>query len=549
MSLTARPFNVGNALVALIVALVVLAIPAMASAETISGTVQDKTTGNAVPGGVCVYAATPDFSGPSGSGQVNTDGTYTVTLPGPGTYLLQFSGCQTYDQAFNPVAAGDYLAQWYVSGAGFPVANADQAAAGTVTVATSEDKTGVDLTIAKAAHITGALQDTAGAGAPDGQVCVSAQNAATQGAPGGNAFVAPDGSYDVKVPGGTSYKLYFMGCQFDDPVNNTSIPAGDYPQQWYQSGQSFPLTTRLESDASTVDVALAATNANTNAAIFKASHITGDVVDKLTGAAPTAGVCANATPTTFGQNMFGGSAVVQPDGSYDIAALSAGSYKVSFSGCEATVGGPVGDYPPQYLASGAGHPDAVASQSSGATITVATGATSQGNGAALNKAAHITGTVADVVSGNPITSGGICVQVTDADTQGGPSGSSHVKADGTFDVAFIGGDHMRLEFYGCADFDSQTNTTIPAADYYVQYYHAGVGTYPPAAAGVAAATPIATTPGASVQQNVGLAKAAHVQGTVTDRQGGSLSGGVCAQAFPVNPGVLSGQSANVAADG
>src|SRR4051794_10739081 len=145
MSLTVRPFNVGNALVALIVALVVLAIPAMASAETISGTVQDKTTGNAVPGGVCVYAPTSDFSGPSGSAPVGTDGTYTLTLPGPGAYLLQFSGCQAYDQALNPVAAGDYLAQWYVSGAGFPDASSEQSAASIVTVTTGEAKTGVDV--------------------------------------------------------------------------------------------------------------------------------------------------------------------------------------------------------------------------------------------------------------------------------------------------------------------------------------------------------------------------------------------------------------------
>ncbi|MGO4807838.1 hypothetical protein AB4089_22275 [Arthrobacter sp. 2MCAF15] len=222
----------------------------------------------------------------AGRSDVLVDGTYKITGLPAGSYKLNFSGWNTGLQN-----------QWYKNASSFDTAIA-------VSVNAGQDLTGINATLVKGATISGKV--TVPAGLDPAKIMVIASPTAAQGQEG-NSFVAEDGSYKVIGLTAGSYKLHFSGW-------STGVP-----DQWYKNAYSSDTATAVTVTASQ-DLT------GVNVTLVKGATIGGKVT--VPGGSPI-GIYVNATATAIhGQS---GQSTAEPDGSYKITGLPAGSYKVSFS--------------------------------------------------------------------------------------------------------------------------------------------------------------------------------------------------------------------------
>ncbi|HET6809621.1 MAG TPA: carboxypeptidase-like regulatory domain-containing protein [Acidimicrobiales bacterium] len=370
---------------------------AMARGGSISGTVTDTASPPADLAGVCV-SANPTQGG-AGTGQSSasaSDGTYTIKNLAPGSYEVQFTGCQ---------GSGNYVAQWY-SGASSP------SSATPVPVTAGQTTTGIDAAMAPGGSISGTVTDTASPPKAVAGICVSA--VPTQGSGGGGTNTASDGTYTIKNLAAGSYDVEFVSCQ----------SSGNYLTQWY-NGASGP------SSATAVSVTAGQTTSGIDAALVAGGEITGTVTDTASPPNKLGRICVSASG---GGNY--GYASTAPDGTYTIANLPSGSYSVEFyNGC-----GDSGSYLPQWY-------KGASSQQAAAAVSVTAGQATPGIDAAMVPGGSISGRVTDTAS-PPNGLSAVCVSASST-APGGQYGSASTSSDGSYTISGLAPGSYTVEFRNC----------------------------------------------------------------------------------------------------
>lgn len=225
--------------------------------------------------------------------QTDSKGVYTVRGLAAGTYKVRVD---TYD-----VTSGSYFGAWFGGKTTFATATS-------VTLTAVLAKTGVNVTLAKAAQISGKV--TGIAGAPVRGILVEAY------APSGETYgtqVETDylGNYTVRgLPAGT-YKLFF---------NAETSRSGSYLSQWYNQQSSL-------ADATGVAVTTAQLKTGINTVLSAGSSLKG-VVTNVQGS-PIRGVVVHAYDRDTGEVSARG--VSDGAGNYSLHGLSdARQYSIFF---------------------------------------------------------------------------------------------------------------------------------------------------------------------------------------------------------------------------
>ncbi|CAH0135421.1 hypothetical protein SRABI26_00332 [Arthrobacter sp. Bi26] len=219
---------------------------------------------------------------------VGADGTYKITGLVAGSYKLEFGGTDT-----------NAVPQWY--------SNASSSATATPVVLTAgQAVTGINVTLKKAASISGKI--TAPSGVDLTLLSVSAQPTAGSDNFTGFASVGSDGTYKVSGLAPGSYKLDFDGG------------ATSALTQWYKDAASFET-------AAPVTVTEGQALAGINVTLKKAASISGKItvppgVDLTDMYVSTVQLSTDTNPGGLGLGF------VQADGTYTITQLTAGSYRL-----------------------------------------------------------------------------------------------------------------------------------------------------------------------------------------------------------------------------
>lgn len=274
----------------------------LASGQSLTGVDASLVKGASISGRVTVPAGIDPSSvgvwitstsyGPdwySAYGQVGQDGSYTVRGAPAGSYKIQFSGGNS-----------GVITQWH-SGA------SSSETATPVTLTAGQDLTGINATLVMGASISGKATVPAGVDPGSLQADVTSAN----GSYSGSTQLGADGSYKVNgLPAG-SYKVRFSGY-------NSAIL-----QQWYAGASS-------EATATPVMLAAGEDRTGIDATLVVGASVSGTVT------AP-AGVNVGSIQATVyqagGTNPnYVASSQVNADGTYKVAGLPTGSYKVQFAG-------------------------------------------------------------------------------------------------------------------------------------------------------------------------------------------------------------------------
>jgi hypothetical protein len=326
-----------------------------------------------------------------GQSSVAPDGSYKITGLPAGSFKIQFS-------AMNSGA----LTQWHSNAASFDAATA-------LSVTAGQDLTGINATMVKGATISGKVTFPAGS-VP--YVYAKAVSTGSQYQSGQSFLVGPDGSYKITGLTAGSYKVQFSGSD------------GAVLEQWYKNAASFDT-------AAAVAVAAGQDLTGVSVTMVKAASISGKVT--APAGVTLSRVSVNSMSTTA-QSQVQQSAVVAPDGSYRIAGLQAGSYKLGFSGWN--TGAQEQWYP------NATSPDKAT------VLTLATSQQLTGINATLVKGATISGKVTAPAGTNLAT---VFVSAASAASQGQPAQTASVAPDGTYKITGLFAGSYKLQFSGSND--------------------------------------------------------------------------------------------------
>ncbi|MBT2552778.1 S-layer family protein [Arthrobacter sp. ISL-5] len=225
----------------------------------------------------------------SGYGQVGQDGGYTVHGVPAGSYKIQFSGGNS-----------GVITQWH-SGA------SSSQTATPVTLTAGQDLGGINATLVMGASISGKVTVPAGVDPGSLQADVLSAN----GSYGGSTQLGADGTYKVNGLAAGSYKVRFSG------YNSGTL------QQWYAGASS-------EATATPVTLAAGEDRTGIDATLVLGASVSGTVT-------VPAGVNLGSIQATVyqagGTNPhYVASSSVNDDGTYKVAGLPSGSYKVQFAG-------------------------------------------------------------------------------------------------------------------------------------------------------------------------------------------------------------------------
>jgi len=338
-------------LAALIVVGLTVVAPASALAATgqIAGKVTDASTGAGV-GDITVYVidgsenvvgqAVTDYNG-----EPATTGTYTVPGLATGSYKVEIGSGQ-YEYT-------SYAGQYYRN-------KPTYATADPVAVTDGSTTSGINAALMPTGHegeITGKVTDAStGQGVGAAGIEVATANGIFFG---GEARTNPDGTYTFHLPAG-SYRVKLF--------------SNGYVTQFYNDKSSL-------ASADSVNVTYNSTTAGIDAALVP---LGGQITGTVTDASTHAGVGNVAVDVYDSGGSIANVATTATDGTYAVATLAAGSYRVGFYPAS-------GAYVSQFYN---GQP----SLASASPVTVADGTTTSGISAALVQAGGVMISSGNVVS-------------------------------------------------------------------------------------------------------------------------------------------------------
>ncbi|WP_240752653.1 carboxypeptidase-like regulatory domain-containing protein [Microbacterium hydrothermale] len=382
-----------------------------------------------LPAGVTLSSGSLTVEASSASGEdsgwfstrVAADGTYVLAGLPAGDYRLTF---RSYDL---PV-----LQQWW-NGA------TDAASATTLTLTEGQTRTNINATLEKAATIAGRVTLPAGITLGQGSISVSASPTTGSGW-ATSAQVRPDGTYAIRGLRAGSYKINF-------------VPSGvPVLGEWWNDVRDFasatPVTVTTGQDRVGIDATLA-----------QSATISGRVTLPATLRGRESRVSVSATSTS-NQWQTVSSTSVNPDGTYTLTGIPAGSYAVKFSSWDLPIS-------PEWW-------DDQTSFTTAKAVVVAAGAARTGIDATLALSATISGTVSLPASlSSSITS--VRVSVTPVDQSWSTVASVSVRPDGTYTVTGLVPGDYKVKFSADntpvlsewwkdkPDFASATTITLSAA--------------------------------------------------------------------------------------
>ncbi len=369
---------------ALVVALLVAALPASAAASgSISGRVVAAADGSPT-GGICVSIQ----NGPSTV--TDADGTYVLEGLDTGSYVLQFSDCNT---------PPTFVTEWYD--------NRDRPdSADPVSVTDGADTALADVALQTGVSVHGTVTDTDGN--PIEGISVNV-NSNSNGS-GAGTTTAADGTYATSPLPAGDYRV-----QFSDMTQTWAT------QHW--NGQPSWNTANL--------LTLAATDGPSHdgidAHLTHAATVAGTVT-VAGGGAPLENICVEAdVPNNGGWDWVGGTSTAA-DGTYSIGQLPATDVRVQFRDCA------TGDYTTQWYAAASSFNDST-------PIVLGAGEQRTGIDAELELGVHVSGHVADG-AGNPIA--GINVNVNPTGPGNGAWGSTD--ANGDYTTSAVSPGDYRVQF-------------------------------------------------------------------------------------------------------
>ena len=328
------------------------------------------------------------------------DGTYDVAGLKAGTYRLSFSSYQ-----------GGYVSEYWNDATTLESAT-------DIVVGASETVTGKNAELALGSHITGKVTGQGGAGLGNVNVVAYRKGA---GAEGGwswarSTYTNPDGSYDLGGLTSGDYRLRFS------PYHN-----GYVDEYWDDAGS-------LDA-AEDIAVGASETVSGKDAQLASGAHITGTVTGPDGRA--VGGVDVRAYVEVPGAEYWesvGLGTTTNPDGTYDLGGLRAGTYRIGFAG--SGQGGFVAEYW-----------DDARSIATAKDIIVDQSATVSGKNAQLASGAHITGTVTGA-DGTPLSDvevGAFSWNAEEADWIGVKW--TYTMADGSYDLKGLAGGTYRIGFF------------------------------------------------------------------------------------------------------
>ena len=312
-----------------------------------------------------------------GSAQTGSDGSYAINGLESGTYFAEFRF-----SLLSPFASSGENANLLET---FFNDEGSLASADPVKVTLGATTSGINATLPFGGELKGTVTGTGEE--PLANVNVTAYDAATNSPH--SALTGADGTYTVGGLSSGSYRVRFA-------VENRPLitSPGDYATQLYDGGISLEVTAGK-------------TIGGIDAQLQPGATISGTVSGS--GASPIGGI--GVTAYDAGGNVAG-TATTAADGSYIIAELGGGSYRVGFTGRPSGLGEL--NYLGQFFASKTDLADAT-------PVSVDAGGSTAGINAQLSEGGRITGTVTDS-SGNALVGDGIQIGVYNASEQEVASG-------------------------------------------------------------------------------------------------------------------------------
>ena len=313
--------------------------------------------------------------------QLEADGRYTFTDLPAGSFKIQFSGYRS-----------GAVSQWYGGASSYEAATP-------VTVAAGQAVTGIDVTLAKGASISGRI--TAPTGVDLASVGVSVQTA--------NDYfwgqLDADGTYTVSdLPAG-SFRVAFL-------ANNSGAVT-----QWYGGASSFEAATQIP-------VVTGQAVTGIDAALVKGATISGKIT-----APPGVDLTSLSVSAWQPSRSYASEGQVGDDGNFKISGLSAGAYKIKFEGRRSGA-------LEQWYTGASTFEDAKA-------LTVTTGQDLAGINATMVKAASISGKIMAPADVDPST---IQVTARDAASSFGSSYFGYTNEVGEYAVTGLPAGSYKIEF-------------------------------------------------------------------------------------------------------
>jgi len=315
---------------------------ALTVGSTISGSVKGPGNSTLAEGAASVILTPSSGSDDDviDSQDIDSVGAYSFEGVAPGSYIVQFVDA----------AEAGFSLQWWNNAT-------SRDAATVITVTAGQNRTGISAVLTKGASISGTVR---GAGAPT----VALEDATVTLFDDEANYVASGttdatGAYSIAGLAAGTYALYFE-----------SPEGSGYTPEWYENKLDFdtatPITIAAGADLTGFSSVLA---------------IGGSITGSVTGSdQPGVGISEVDVTAYDADGYEAGAATTNTAGVYEIAGLTAGSYKVQFQATNAPA------YAPQWWSN-------KASFETAQVITVASGVASTGKNAVLQRGGTIAGTV------------------------------------------------------------------------------------------------------------------------------------------------------------
>jgi 5-hydroxyisourate hydrolase-like protein (transthyretin family) len=360
----------------------------LSPAASISGTVTDES-GNPVFGAF-VTATDPVTHLQVGYANADPSGAYRIVGLPAGSFVIHFQP--------GYITGGNLAEQWWQDAS-------SSTAATPVAVATAQDVSSIDAVLHPAGSITGVVTDTTGA--PAANILVAVYRSTTDGSSDWVTTMGTDpstGSYTVSgLPAG-SYKVLFSS-------------GGPLLSQWYDNAPDA---------ASATPVVVTVGGSTTADAVLQVGATVSGVVTDQAGH-PVSNATVLVHPAN-GQGYATG-ATTASDGSYSIAGLAPGSYKVEFQTDQATP-----NVAPAWW-------NGAVTEAVATPLTLAVGQVVTGISPRLAAGGAITGTLRDD-KGAPLME----AQVAVYDSSGTWVQNAWTAPDGSYNVHGLAAGKYRLQF-------------------------------------------------------------------------------------------------------